>query len=656
MKKIISLILCIITVFTLIPFANAAFEGEDKIVIVLDPGHGGANVGTAKNGVGEKTLTFRLANMIKERLEANGSFTVHMTRDGDYDLPLASRGIYANTVNADVLVSLHFDGSTSSLDRGVSVITSVLPEYEMSALAQSICSSLSAKTGLSVKGVIRRNDNEGYYWNAEKQWDCQDPSLGTLSDYYGIPTWCSKFGIGSVLIEHGFFTNAGDASIIFAEGTLDKMADADAEAIINYYTNHTHMYESEATQDFPSNCMFTGKQSQKCSVCKHRKNITELESAPDNHYWINESSQQPTCGVDGYVSKECRITLNLNEKDVPCEDHTVKEYIPAQPHEYILSDEKETTHAEDGYRQFTCTKCGHSFKDMYPAEGHSWELTEEIEPNCTEPGKRVYFCSVCESTHTEELAALGHSNVLLDSEEATCTQDGLKKYECTACALVTDEVIAATGHTNTETVISVQSCTEDGCVQTVCSVCNIGETVVKEKLGHDLVLLEEKTPTCEAAGSASYGCSRCDYTENKELEATGHAFESEITAEASFFSRGIKVATCENCKEQYSETIPSGWDSPISKLTVVVCLFFVCTLVSVLFILICKKKKNNSNTETKEPAAEKAFTEEEAEKEEDAAKDDADSERSEETAEHETAAEAEKTTEAEQAKEETPAG
>ena len=183
MKRISAIILCMILLIQLVPVSGAVFEGEDKIVIVLDPGHGGVNVGTARNGVGEKVMTFKLAQLLKEKLEANGNFIVHMTRDGDYDLPLAARGIYANTVNADLLVSLHFDGSTY-YDRGVSVITSVLPEYEMADLAQDVCNSLSAKTGLPVKGVIQRKDNEGYYWNSEKQWDCKDP----LWEFFPITT------------------------------------------------------------------------------------------------------------------------------------------------------------------------------------------------------------------------------------------------------------------------------------------------------------------------------------------------------------------------------------------------------------------------------------------------------------------------------------
>ena len=63
MKRFASFFICLVMIFCIIPFAapvsEAAFEGDDKIVIVIDPGHGGAkNPGTSRNGIGEKVKTF----------------------------------------------------------------------------------------------------------------------------------------------------------------------------------------------------------------------------------------------------------------------------------------------------------------------------------------------------------------------------------------------------------------------------------------------------------------------------------------------------------------------------------------------------------------------------------------------------------------------
>lgn len=661
MKRFASFFICLVMIFCIIPFAapvsEAAFEGDDKIVIVIDPGHGGAkNPGTSRNGIGEKVKTFELGCALKEKLEANGNFIVYMTRTGDYDLPLASRGIFANTMNADLLVSLHFDGSTNRSDRGVSVITSVLPEYEMVDLANMVASSISSKTGIPKKGsgIIQRKDNAGYYWNREKQWDCQDPSLGTLSDYYGIPTWCAKFGIGSILIEHGFFTNDSDANIIFSEGMIDKLAEADAEAIINYYTNHTHTYTSEFVQDFPSNCMFQGKKSIHCTTCGHRKNITNLEAAPDNHYWINEKNTAPTCGVDGYISHECRITLNLNDKDVPCEDHKESVAIPAQPHNYVQTDYREVSHTQDGYTQYTCTNCKHSFKEIVKADGHYWEKTEEIEPNCTQKGKSTFRCSKCGETYVKEIDALGHSISITETVAAKCTEDGYTKSRCTACGeefeevlkakghsfssnalskinctedvtvtekckacgITTEQTFKATGHSFEHEIIKQNTCTEDGEEKSTCSKCGHSETVITDRTGHSFVMTEEKKATCTSGGYTLNVCSVCQYEERAEFLPTGHIFVTEITAEASMFTQGAKLTSCSNCGEQYREVIPSAWDNPATK-AIVIGVSAVVLAAALTVVLLYLKKKNDSEPQKEEEIAEETV-ETEAETEADA--------------------------------------
>lgn len=85
--------------------------------IVLDPGHGGANVGTrTPGGLEEKAVTLAIAQRVREVLEAS-SFEVLMTRDSDVSLTLQERADFANRERADIFVSIHvnwFEGSRES--------------------------------------------------------------------------------------------------------------------------------------------------------------------------------------------------------------------------------------------------------------------------------------------------------------------------------------------------------------------------------------------------------------------------------------------------------------------------------------------------------------------------------------------------------------
>jgi N-acetylmuramoyl-L-alanine amidase len=85
--------------------------GPDR-VIVLDPGHGGSNLGTrsAVDGRNEKDFTLDLARRLQPLLEQNG-WRVFLTRTNDVDISLLDRTAFAESVQADLFLSLHFNAS-----------------------------------------------------------------------------------------------------------------------------------------------------------------------------------------------------------------------------------------------------------------------------------------------------------------------------------------------------------------------------------------------------------------------------------------------------------------------------------------------------------------------------------------------------------------
>ncbi|MFO7963468.1 MAG: N-acetylmuramoyl-L-alanine amidase [Desulfobacterales bacterium] len=75
-------------------------------VIVVDPGHGGTEKGTAGwNGRSEKEATLALSNTVKETLSE--TYVVFLTRTHDDDVALFDRTAAANHVKADAYISIH---------------------------------------------------------------------------------------------------------------------------------------------------------------------------------------------------------------------------------------------------------------------------------------------------------------------------------------------------------------------------------------------------------------------------------------------------------------------------------------------------------------------------------------------------------------------
>lgn len=85
-------------------------EFSTNHVIVIDPGHGGHNVGTHSvlDGRFEKEFTLDTALRLKPLLEAEG-WKVLLTRESDVYVTNADRVVFAETHQADLYISLHFN-------------------------------------------------------------------------------------------------------------------------------------------------------------------------------------------------------------------------------------------------------------------------------------------------------------------------------------------------------------------------------------------------------------------------------------------------------------------------------------------------------------------------------------------------------------------
>jgi N-acetylmuramoyl-L-alanine amidase len=87
--------------------------------IVLDPGHGGLDVGAkGKFGAVEKDVALAISFKLKALIESNLDYRVVLTRDKDIDVSLENRAALANNNDAAVFVSLHANGSFRKKARG----------------------------------------------------------------------------------------------------------------------------------------------------------------------------------------------------------------------------------------------------------------------------------------------------------------------------------------------------------------------------------------------------------------------------------------------------------------------------------------------------------------------------------------------------------
>ncbi|MGZ4589252.1 MAG: N-acetylmuramoyl-L-alanine amidase [Actinomycetes bacterium] len=86
-------------------------------LVIIDPGHGGADSGVSGHDLEESRLVYDLASRVEGRLTATGS-SAFLTRGPDNDLDEVERANFANAAAADLVISLHVDAHTNGQAAG----------------------------------------------------------------------------------------------------------------------------------------------------------------------------------------------------------------------------------------------------------------------------------------------------------------------------------------------------------------------------------------------------------------------------------------------------------------------------------------------------------------------------------------------------------
>ncbi|WP_126385412.1 N-acetylmuramoyl-L-alanine amidase [Pseudanabaena sp. ABRG5-3] len=171
-------------------------------VIVVDPGHGGPDVGATRNGIYEKDITLEISKYLGSILQQMG-YSVVYTRTSDIDLDLEPRVQIAENSKADVFVSVH----VNSLDAKASSVSGVETYHARGstvgqALASYVHSQIIASTGARDRNIR----GAGFYVIA-------------------------KTSMPAILVETGYITNPAESSNLTSPNYQRRMAEAIAKGV-----------------------------------------------------------------------------------------------------------------------------------------------------------------------------------------------------------------------------------------------------------------------------------------------------------------------------------------------------------------------------------------------------------------------------------------
>lgn len=194
-------------------------QADEPVVVVIDPGHGGENLGGEYEEYIEKEMTMIVANAMKEELEKYDGIQVYMTRYGDIeeDMSLEERSEYAKSVDADFMFCLHFNLSEHHTLFGAECWVSAFGEqYSKGYSFASVEMELLQELGLYSRGIKTRLNDKG-------------------TDYYGIIRTATEREIPCVLIEHCHLDQENDQPFYDYDEKLKAFGRLDATAVAKYF-------------------------------------------------------------------------------------------------------------------------------------------------------------------------------------------------------------------------------------------------------------------------------------------------------------------------------------------------------------------------------------------------------------------------------------
>ena len=189
----------------------------DTVVIVIDPGHGGSNLGTQSGHTIEKEMTMVTAKAMYQELLQYDNVEVYLTHTEDVDISLAQRAQFAAEVGADFLFSIHYNASENHSMYGSEVWVSCQKPYNAYGFQFGYLHLESmAEKGLFIRGVKNRQD-------------------GPNKDYYGIIRESAALSVPAVIIEHCYVDEERDAEYITNEEGFAEFGRADALSVAKYF-------------------------------------------------------------------------------------------------------------------------------------------------------------------------------------------------------------------------------------------------------------------------------------------------------------------------------------------------------------------------------------------------------------------------------------
>jgi len=226
-----------------------------KKLIMIDPGHGGADPGAIANGVVESKINWKIAMYLKKLLEKDGRFKVLLTRKKNETISPYRRSIRVMKYHPDLLISIHCNSAPNPNARGTYIYTLSL-EGAKKKLTRLVESRENRENPIFIKEVrVSRNwyvnkivaelainttvvEGFKFAYTLKRKLNY----ITTVKDIdSGNFIVLKNPGIPSILIETAFLTNKYDAKLLKNNIFLKNFAASIYLGIVDYFYNQSYI-------------------------------------------------------------------------------------------------------------------------------------------------------------------------------------------------------------------------------------------------------------------------------------------------------------------------------------------------------------------------------------------------------------------------------
>jgi len=226
-----------------------------KKLIMIDPGHGGADPGAIANGLVESKINWKIAVYLKKLLEKDGRFKVIFTRRKNETISPYKRSIRVMKHHPDLLISIHCNSSPNPNASGTYIYTLSL-EGARKKLTRLVEKRENTENPIFIKEVrVSRNwyvnkivaelainttvvEGFKFAYILKRKLNYVYPVKDIDSGNFIV---LKNPGIPSVLIETAFLTNKQDAKLLKNEIFLKNFAASIYLGIVNYFYNQNYI-------------------------------------------------------------------------------------------------------------------------------------------------------------------------------------------------------------------------------------------------------------------------------------------------------------------------------------------------------------------------------------------------------------------------------